>query len=104
MLALDHDDHAARPQVLDQRVRHLRGETLLHLRAAGIDVDEARELGQPGDPPVLAGDVADVRDAVERDEVVLAGRVDLDVAHEHELVVPDLEERLQHVVGVLPEA
>ena len=66
------DDHAARLELLHQQVGDLRGEPLLHLRPAGVDLDQPGQLGQPGDPPVRARDVADVRHALERQQVVLA--------------------------------
>ena len=72
VLALKHRDDPARIEPLHQQVGDLGGQALLHLRAARVDLDEPRELGQPGDPAVLAGDVADVRHPVERQEVVLA--------------------------------
>ena len=55
VLGLDHDDDAARVEVLDERVGDLRREPLLHLRAAGEDVDEPGQLGQPRDPAALGG-------------------------------------------------
>ena len=57
---------------LHQQVGDLRGQPLLHLRPAGVDLDQPGQLGQSGDPAVGAGDVADVRHAVERQQVVLA--------------------------------
>ena len=47
--------------------------------------------------PSVAGDVADVRDAVERHQVVLAGGVHLDVLDQHHLLVADVEGGGQHV-------
>ena len=91
-------------KVLDEGVGDLRGQALLDLRATGEDLDEPGELGQPGDPAVLARDVADVGDAVERHEVVLARAVELDVADDDELVVVDLEGRAEHVLGRHVEA
>ena len=46
---------------------------------------------KPGDATVVSRDVRDVRAPVERNEVVLADRVQRDVAHEHHLVVVGLE-------------
>ena len=80
-----------RGQVGRHGVGDLGGQPLLHLGAPGVDVDQPGQLGQAGHPPVLTGDVAQVRDTVERHQVVLAGAVDLDVAHQDELGVPDLE-------------
>ena len=47
----------------------LRGESLLNLEIAGEQLDDADQLGQPQD--ALGGDVADVGDAVEGQQVVL---------------------------------
>src|SRR5581483_2787838 len=78
MLGLDDHDHAPRLQRVDERVRDLAGHPLLHLRSACVHVHQPGELGQPGDLPLLVRHVADVRDAVERHQVVLARAVDLD--------------------------
>src|SRR5207237_5093274 len=78
-------------QRADQRVGDLRGGPFLYLRSLRVSVDEARELRQAGDPAVVAGDVRDVRAPVERNEVVLADRVERDVADEDHLVVVGFE-------------
>ena len=72
-------------QVGLQPVGDLLGQPLLDLRAAGEQLDHPGELGQPEDP--LAGQVPDVRDADERQQVVLAHRLHRDGAGEHQLVV-----------------
>src|SRR6266536_198271 len=104
VLAIQHRDHPARLEPLHQQVGDLGGEPLLHLRTAGEDVDKSRQLGQPGDPAVVAGDVADVRDAVERQQVMLAEAEDLDVAHQHQLVVVGDEGGGQHLGRLDPQA
>ena len=91
-------------RMLHQRVGDLRGQPLLHLRPTGEDVDQPGQLGQPGDAAVVDGDVADVRDAVERHQVVLAHRADLDVLDQHHLVVAEVERRGQDVLRLLPQA
>ena len=68
---------------------------------SGEDVDEASQLGQPGHPTTLFGDVADVGDAAERNEVMLAQRPHLDVLHQDQLVVADIKHRRQHLGRVL---
>ena len=73
--------------VLD-RLRDLLGEPLLHLEPAREHLDDARQLREPDDAPV--GDVRDVRLAEEGQQVVLAERVQLDVAHHH------------HAAGAIP--
>src|SRR6478735_11051145 len=85
VLGLDHDADAARLERFADPPRDLRREALLDLQAARVQVDDAAELRQPDD--ALAGQIADVRDAVERQEVVLAERVEADVAGDDELVV-----------------
>jgi len=104
VLALDHDDRAARFEDPHQRVRDLAGEPLLHLRTAGVDVDQPGQLGQAGDLAVDRRDVADVRDAPERHQVVLADRGQLDVLDQHHLVVAEVEGRGEDVLRLLPEA
>src|SRR5450631_1303109 len=90
--------------MLTQRIGNLRGHPLLDLRAASVDIYQPRQLGQPSHLSVAARDVADVSDPVERHEMVLAGAVDLDIAHEDELVVTYLEVRRQDVLRLLPHA
>ena len=63
----------------------LPGQPLLHLQVAREQLDDARELRQPDE--AVAGHVADVRDAAERQQVVLAQRVERDVGDDDEFVV-----------------
>jgi hypothetical protein len=60
-------------------------QPFLHLRAGGKVPDDAGQLGQPEDP--FARQIPDVRDAGEREQVVLAHRAHRDRAGQHELVV-----------------
>ena len=60
-------------------------KALLDLQVAGEQLDDAAELAQPDDP--LAGQVADVRDPVERQQMVHAQRVEGDRARHDQLVV-----------------
>lgn len=71
MLGLDDHDDPLGPEVGHEGVGDLGGDLFLHLRAAGEDLDEAAELAQPGDLAALGRDVADVRDPVEGQQVVL---------------------------------
>src|SRR5690242_10026491 len=103
VLALQQDEHALRPQHLDHRVGDLRREPLLHLRSAGVALDQAGELRQTRDPAVVAGDVRHVRHAVERHQMVLARRVEGDVADHHHLVVTGLERDGEVLCRVLAE-
>ena len=104
MLSLNHHNRAARVQVLLQSLHHLRGQTLLHLRAASIQIHHAGELAQTGHLTVRAGNVTHMRHAVERHQVVLTGRVERDVLHQHHLGVGDVEGRTQNLAGILVQA
>ena len=76
---------AGRLEHVHDRVGDLVGEPLLHLEPAGEDVHDAGHLGEAED--LAVGDVGDVGPAEERQQVVLAQRVELDVAHhDHALV------------------
>ena len=85
VLGLEDDPHALGPQLVLQARRDLRREALLQLKAAGEEVDHACELREPQD--ALRGEVGDVGDAVERQDVVHAQRLERDLTHDDELVV-----------------
>ena len=93
MLALDHDHHAQRIEVLLQRVRDLVGEALLHLQAAREHIHDARNLAQADH--LVTRDVGDMRLADERQHVMFAHRVVLDISHDDHftLAVFHLEHR-----------
>ena len=56
VLGLDDDDDALHVEVLDERVGDLGGEPLLHLRAAGEDLDQpGRACDRPVTRPSVAG-------------------------------------------------
>ena len=97
MLGLDHHRDAARLQDLLDRGRDLRSHVLLRLQPPRIDIDQPRQLGKADHPVDRL--VGDVRLASEGHHVVLAMRVEGDVAHKHEVVVPaDLaESAFQHI-------
>jgi hypothetical protein len=86
VLRLDHHADAARTQVQVEPRRDLLGQALLDLRAVGEMLHHPGQLGQSED--AVAGQVADVRDADERQQVVLAHRPDRDVPGENQFVVP----------------
>src|SRR5205085_2645240 len=77
VLGLEHHAHALRRELALEPVGDLRGQPLLHLEAAGEVVDHPRELREAHDP--VARDVGHVRYPDEREQVVLAERVERDV-------------------------
>ena len=89
---------------LGDGVGDLGGHALLHLEPACVTVDEAGQLGEPGDAPVLGRDVGDVGLAEERHQMVLAERRERDVAHHHHLVVLGREGDLEVPRRVVVEA
>ena len=76
----DHDDDPFGLEGIGQAVADLRRETLLHLKAAGIYLDQAGYLAEPYD--ALGGDIAYVHLPEEGEQMVLAEGVKLDVAHD----------------------
>ena len=78
-------------------------ETLLYLEAACEAIDKTCQLTDA--KHFAARDVADVADAEERQEVVLAEGIDFDVPHEDHVVGVDVEHRsAQEGDGVLSVA
>jgi hypothetical protein len=94
---LDHHAHAGRPQHVADGAGHLLGEPLLHLQPPREHLDDARQLGEPHDAAVR--DVGDVHLPDEGEHVVLAHRVEVDVAHEHHVLVLLLEHGVAHHVA-----
>ena len=97
---------AARAGELPQSVGDLLGEPLLHREAPRVEPHEPRELRDAED--LVAGDVADVGAAVERQRMVLAQRVEADRALDDLRVAPldalgplGREERAQLRVAVV---
>ena len=89
---LDHHRDALGLEHALERLRDLRGETLLHLQAPAEHLDQARDLREPHH--LALRQVGDVRAPEERQHVVLAEAVEVDVLHDHHLVVADVEERV----------
>ena len=104
MLGLQDDDDALRVELFHQRVGDLARQALLHLRALREHLHQTRELRQAAHAPGGCGDVADVRLAEERHEVMLAHGVERDVAHEHHLVAMLVERGLEVDGRVLRQA
>ena len=65
--------------------RHLMREPLLHLQPPREDVDQPRDLAEADH--LLLRDVGDVALAEERQQVVLAEAVEVDVLDDHHLAV-----------------
>src|SRR3954469_8491429 len=78
VLGLDDDADTSRGQVVLQPAGDLLGQPLLHLEVAGEQLDDPGELRQPQDP--VPRQVGHVRDAPERQQVVLAQGLHRDVA------------------------
>lgn len=99
----DDDADALGFEGVHQRPGDLVRQAFLHLEAAGEDVGQPGELADADNPS--AGDVADVADAEERQQVVFAHGIDFDVANDHHVVGVGFEERrLQQLDGILPVA
>src|SRR5690606_24353508 len=98
LVAADHDHaDAARLQHALDAAGDLRGHLLLHLEATGVGVHDPRQLADAHD--LAVGQVADMRLADDRRHVVLAVRLELDVAQHDQLVVAgDLLEGAREVV------
>lgn len=85
MLGLHHHQYSEGIEPIVEAIGDLCGETLLHLGPTRESLYESGQLRQTGDPPL--GHVRHVCLAVEGDEVVLAHRVERDLAHHHDLLV-----------------
>ncbi len=91
MLGLDHNGHAPGAGHLLDRLGDFAGEVFLDLQAAGIHVDDPRDLGQA--QHLAVGQIGDMRLADEWQHVVFAQRVQLDVLHQHHFAVVGAEQR-----------
>ena len=100
VLGFDHDADAARGEVLVEGVADLLRQALLELRPTGENVHRAREFREPHDP-VAGRQVGDVGPAEKGQEVVLAGAVELDSAHDDRLLRGLLEGGCEVARGVL---
>jgi hypothetical protein len=85
VLGLDGDADAVLLQSLLDPVGDLRRQAFLYLQVTREAVDDPTELGEADDP--LGRQVGDVRDAVERQQVMSAQRLEGDVPDQDELVV-----------------
>jgi hypothetical protein len=99
MLSFNNDDNSAWLKGIHQRVSNLTCHPLLNLRTPRVYVDQPRKLRQAGYLALLVRNVTDVSAAEEWHQVMLAGRVELDVAHEHHFLVVGIEDCSQDVLG-----
>ena len=83
MLGVDDDEHAVRREGALERGGDVLAEALLQLRPGGDRLDDAGDAAEAGQ--ALGGQVGDVRDAREGQQVVLAHGAQGDVAQQHDL-------------------
>src|SRR5579864_2835498 len=88
---LDHDTDTLRLNDLLDGFGNLSRQALLNLQAAGENLDEARNFAQPDNLTIRY--VGDVHLAEERQHVMLTEAEDLDVFHNHHLVISDRKQR-----------
>jgi hypothetical protein len=86
MLSLDHHAHPLWSEVVSEPIGYFGGQALLDLKSARAVFDDPAELRETDDP--VSWQVRDVGDAVERQQVVLAERVEGDPAGHDQLVIP----------------
>src|SRR6266852_7836020 len=86
MLCFDDDHHSGRAQLFEEKVGDLRREPLLNLRLLGHQIGHTREFRQPDNSPFLRY-VSNVRYADERQEMMLADRINRDAFDDDHLVV-----------------
>src|SRR5699024_9068201 len=101
VLGFDNHNDAAWPQNLGDGLGDLGRESLLDLRPARIRVNQPRQFTQSGDAAALMRDVADVRAAVKRHQVVLAHRPQFNVFDQDQFIVAHVEGAAQYFFGVL---
>src|SRR6266699_3416610 len=94
VVRFDHDADSTWVHDPAETIGDLLRQPLLHLKPSRIDIYNARDLREPDDLPVR--DVGHVRLAEERQHMVLAQRVELDVAHHDHVVVLFLEDALAY--------
>ena len=85
VLGLENDADALGFELELEPVGDLRGQPFLDLQIAGEELDDAAELAQADDP--LVGQIADVRDPVERQQMMHAERVERDRPRNDQLVI-----------------
>src|SRR5215471_6360347 len=99
MLSLDNNRYSFRMNLLIDGVGDLSCQPLLHLKPAGIHIDESRNLAEAHNTAVW--DIADVAFAEKRKQMVLTQTEHLDVANNDHFIVGNVEKRLpQDIVGI----
>lgn len=100
-MRFDHDAHSLGFQNALERIADFLPQPFLHLQPPREHVDDPRDLAQPDDG--LIGDIAHVHFAEEREQVVLAERIHLNVLHDHHAFGVRREERaLDDLFQLLP--
>jgi hypothetical protein len=92
MRRFHHDGDAVRADLVANRLGHLRREALLHLQAAREDVHHTRDFAQADHPPIRQ--IRHMAPAEEREHVMLAEAIEIDVPDDHHLVILDREQRV----------
>src|SRR5215203_3830235 len=86
-----------------ESIGDLRGEVFLNLKSTRKHVDDPRHLGESDN--LALRNIGNVRLPNERQEMMLAHRVKLDVLHEHNLARFRFEDRVVHnLIQALPVA
>ncbi len=85
MNRVDHDSYAARLEHLVDAAGNLRGKLFLHLEAAGVAIDHARQLADAHH--AIGGQVADMGAADDRRHVMFAERFERDITQHHHFIV-----------------
>src|SRR6266852_9124962 len=104
MLSLDdHPRSRSTEPPLAQEVCNLGRETLLDLRPAGKHLHEPCDFADPENPAL--GNVADVSDPMERQEMMFTKACEWDVSHDdHLMVVLIIETCFKQLTGILCQA
>jgi hypothetical protein len=96
------DGGADRAKFFHQGVGDLGGQSLLHLGAAGVAIDEAGELAEADDFAI--GEIGHVRPASEGEQVVFAEGVEFNIAEKDDLIVSFVEDGFEMRAWVLVHA
>src|SRR6266571_2557628 len=86
MLCFDDDHHSGRAQLFEEKVGDLSSQPLLNLRLLGHQIGHTREFRQSDYSPFLRY-VSNVRNADEREEMMLADRINRNAFDDDHLVV-----------------